>query len=376
MDMYAEGCQCPICNNTDEVTFSSNSLYECPICGKFQMPIIFDISKSLNDDLRLKVRYAVKKNNLEEENKGLARQSLILTEEKLQEIDATYNIPKLLDKIDLVLEYIESKTDFISQEICIDFDKDFPLFFCKNNYELTQIIKYLKEEKYVTLNREINGKSLSIATKNYENDVKKYSCNYYCHEEALKDKNNIINYNICFVKYGKRFITLTTKALEYLAKKGKNSLNSKQAFVAMWFNDKEHEDKIHFRPDMQSIYTDAIKPAIEDGKRFESIKIDNVEHTNDINDEMIAQIRKSRFMVADLTGYRGGVYWEAGFAYGLGMPVIYTCHKEWLETNKGLGIEGVHFDLSHRNIILWDDTEEGLKKFQNDLKNRIEAIIV
>jgi len=34
-------------------------------------------------------------------------------------------------------------------------------------------------------------------------------------------------------------------------------------------------------------------------------------------------------MICDLTGYRGGVYFEAGFAYGLGLEVIYTCRKDW-----------------------------------------------
>ena len=39
-------------------------------------------------------------------------------------------------------------------------------------------------------------------------------------------------------------------------------------------------------------------------------------------------------MVCDLTGYRGGVYFEAGFASGLGLPVIYTCRKDWAKNQK------------------------------------------
>ena len=71
---------------------------------------------------------------------------------------------------------------------------------------------------------------------------------------------------------------------------------------------------------------------VEEGQSeptYRAIKIDTHEHINDINDEIIAQIRRSRFMVCDLTGYRGGVYFEAGFAYGLGLDVIYTCRKDW-----------------------------------------------
>lgn len=100
--------------------------------------------------------------------------------------------------------------------------------------------------------------------------------------------------------------------------------NPHKCFVAMWLT-----------PEMDNIYEKAIKPAIEfieEGEtepRFHAVKIDNVEHVNDINDEIIAAIRRSRFMVCDLTGYRGGVYFEAGFAYGLGLDVIYTCSKDW-----------------------------------------------
>ncbi len=99
-------------------------------------------------------------------------------------------------------------------------------------------------------------------------------------------------------------------------------------------------------------------------------------------------------MVCDLTGYRGGVYFEAGFAYGLGLPVIYTCRKDWtkeqiLSTKDGkevkklydknmnpIGVrkEGVHFDLAHRNRIEWEIDK--LDEFKIKLENRIKAVIV
>ena len=36
------------------------------------------------------------------------------------------------------------------------------------------------------------------------------------------------------------------------------------------------------------------------------------EHINRIGDEIISQIRRSKFLIADFTGHRGGVYFEAG----------------------------------------------------------------
>jgi nucleoside 2-deoxyribosyltransferase len=124
------------------------------------------------------------------------------------------------------------------------------------------------------------------------------------------------------------------------------------------------------------------------------VRIDNLEHINDINDEIIAQIRRSRFIVCDLTGYRGGVYFEAGFAYGLGLEVIYTCREDWckeemLKDNTGKEVtnlydrsgrkievkkEGVHFDLAHRNRIEW--SPQNPDEFRIKLQNRIKAVIV
>ena len=182
---------------------------------------------------------------------------------------------------------------------------------------------------------------------------------------------------------------ITTKGYARLREIKRINQSSKQCFVAMWFAE-----------DMISVYEEAIKPAIEyresgqSEPRYRAVRMDNVEHVNDINDEIIAQIRRSRFVVCDLTGYRGGVYFEAGFAYGLGLDVIYTCRKDWTTAEKlvdenkktvaflydgsgnkiGVGKEGVHFDLSHRNRIEWEPGH--LDDFRKKLENRIKAVIV
>ena len=97
------------------------------------------------------------------------------------------------------------------------------------------------------------------------------------------------------------------------------------------------------------------------------MRIDQKEHINRIDDEIIAEIRRSRFLVADFShgdgGARGGVYYEAGFAHGLDLPVIFTCREDSVET--------LHFDTEHYNHIVWANPEELREK----LKNRILAVI-
>jgi nucleoside 2-deoxyribosyltransferase len=182
---------------------------------------------------------------------------------------------------------------------------------------------------------------------------------------------------------------ITAKGYQTLRELKKSNKESKNCFVAMWFNS-----------EMLTVYEQAIQPAIEyieegaPGPRFRAVRVDNVEHVNDINDEIIAQIRRSRFMVCDLTGYRGGVYFEAGFAYGLGLPVIYTCRKDWCDEDQlkddvgnivealkdsndrpvQVRKEGVHFDLAHRNRIEWEIDK--LDEFKVKLENRIQAVII
>ncbi len=124
-----------------------------------------------------------------------------------------------------------------------------------------------------------------------------------------------------------------------------------QAFVAMWFS-----------KDMNEYYEKAIKPVIElNGTKC--VRIDLQEHNNKICDEIIKEINKNQYVVADFTGNRGGVYYEAGFAHGLGIPVIWTVQKKDLEE--------VHFDTRQYNHIVYEDVEE----LRDKLANRIQATI-
>ena len=63
---------------------------------------------------------------------------------------------------------------------------------------------------------------------------------------------------------------------------------------------------------------------------YEPFRVDRKEHANSIDDEIIGNIRKSCFMVADFTGQRAGVYFEAGMMNGLGRTGIWMCKKEEL----------------------------------------------
>ena len=131
--------------------------------------------------------------------------------------------------------------------------------------------------------------------------------------------------------------------------------DSSQAFVAMWFDES-----------MNSLYNDGIAPGIEDAG-YEPLRVDRQPSLHRIDDQIAAEIRRSRFVVADFThderGARGSVYYEAGYAHGLGIPVIFTCRQDQLDD--------LHFDTRQHFHIDWTQPAD----LRQPLGQRIEALI-
>ena len=129
---------------------------------------------------------------------------------------------------------------------------------------------------------------------------------------------------------------------------------STEVFIAMSFHDS-----------IEDAYRQGIEPAIRVAG-YEPVRIDNVEHAGLIEDAIIAAIRRARFVVCDSTpgddGARGSVYYEAGFAHGLDLTVIFTCRHDKLKS--------VHFDTSHFNHIAWT----GYEDLKTRLQQRIERL--
>lgn len=81
---------------------------------------------------------------------------------------------------------------------------------------------------------------------------------------------------------------LTLKGLSRL-EVGGEAMVSNTAFVAMWF-----DEEVNFAFDC------GIAPAIRD-TGYEPVRIDRKEHSDRIDDQIISEIRRSRFLVCDFT---------------------------------------------------------------------------
>ena len=345
--------RCYFCGSSDLKNVDKNYYpdkprsYTCAVCGH----IFLDLDPSLSQDIELrnfteeekKIISIVIRNEYEKRSKE--RFDKRLTIEDLNQIIEQYHRYDALDKMDIALLNLERSSEYIGSNIRITPRFDFPYYHCFDEGELVSILRLLAEDGFVKHHQRSPTRGLRIARKGYQRlrELKKHK-------------------------------------------------DSRQCFVAMWL-----------APELNHVYEEAIEPGIEyieEGEkepRFKALRIDNKEHTNDINDEIIGEIRRSRFIVCDLTGYRGGVYWEAGFAYGLGLEVIYTCREDWLkeenlynskkngrkvikelydENGKKINIkkEGIHFDLEHRNRISWNESD--LESFKDRLTKRIKAVII
>jgi nucleoside 2-deoxyribosyltransferase len=129
-------------------------------------------------------------------------------------------------------------------------------------------------------------------------------------------------------------MTLTVQGWLRVDELRESRTSSRQAFVAMWFDDS-----------LLDAWTLGFKPGIESHGHFSAVRIDRVEHNDKIDDRIVAEIRRSGLLVADFTGHRGGVYFEAGYAMGLGIPVIWTCREDHMGQ--------AHFDTRQYNHIVW-----------------------
>jgi hypothetical protein len=113
--------------------------------------------------------------------------------------------------------------------------------------------------------------------------------------------------------------------------------DSRTAFMAMKFGD----------DDLNRVVRDCFKPAVRRAG-FELRILTDQQPAGIIDNQIRAAILSARFVIADLSHGSHGAYWEAGFAEGRGLPVIYTCRRaRWDETK-------THFDTNHLLTILWD----------------------
>ena len=301
--------RCPLCDGpamkTQEWDISSWMLI-CAVCGRFRVTeeFLIDLPGELQANRKLLYKLSYRFRQEAEQLEGPSSFPVHRREEipaLLRSID-----PSVTEKLEALLRHFARSSAFPGQAVDFDPATDYPLAYAQGEEEASFFLKALSGQAFL--------------------EVEPYT---------------MTTNGAC---------TVTTRGwleLERLKGSGGGSSN---AFVAMWF-DKD-----------RAVYDDAIGRAVR-AAGYTPVRIDRVEHVNRIDDEIIARIRSSRFLIADFTGQRNGVYFEAGFMLGLGRPVIWLCEKAELDK--------VHFDTRQYNTIDYTDQDELAERLQV----RIEALL-
>lgn len=294
--------KCYLCDKDVKFPFleEDDSDYDCDRCGRVK--ITYEMKHEINSFELRDIKYLFSGYTQYRKENGL--EPITITIDNYKSILESYVIPRTVSKRqDLLLKYICKRSEYPGSIVEINVNLDYPIAFCRNPKELEFYLKFL------------------------------------CIDSLLQKKD--VGYKYIVSAYGWNKLDNILKSV----------VKKNQAFIAMWFDE-----------NLNNAYN-GISKAVKDCG-YEKMRIDMKEHNKKIDDEIVAEIRNSAFLIADFTGQRGGVYFEAGFAMGLGIPVIWTCRKE--ET------QNLHFDTRQYNHIEWETTEE----LYNKLVNRIKATII
>jgi hypothetical protein len=301
---------CAICNRptADGVKMRNNGMHDgllitCPQCGTYDLIGADVMGASFNWEPEFRSALSCASRQASEIGERLR-----ITEENVEELAQAHTHPRVSETAEQLLREIAKRAVRPQKGALFFPDKDFTLIDCHSKEEFLWYSKWLDEL------------GLAFPTGGGLESVQ---------------------------------LTLSMKGWNQVQPLPRPGGIPGQCFVAMWFSEIT-----------QAVYEQGIEPAVIDAGFKKPIRIDRKEHNNEIPDEIMKEIRNAQFVVADFTGQRPGVYYEAGFAMGLGRPVIWCCrHDE---------IKNLHFDTSHKNHIPWHTPQD----LRERLYTRIRATIL
>lgn len=295
---------CPLCHRTVEAqnnVGNRTTLYSCEACGDFA------ITLELKQEFETAVHSGHLANYLPYRSAATRHAytssgPITLTTENWRQLAETHRAIPISAKLERLLRYIGDRSGIPGGSCEMATEVDYPLFSAATGKELTFYLTYLeKEEKLVRGPHVVNRTDYSPTMKGWQR-------------------------------------------LESIPPVGGEP---DRCFVAMWFSD-----------DLDSVYERGIAEAIREcGFKPDRVKEDPTNKA--IIDRVLAGIRRAHFVVADFTGQRPSVYYEAGFARGIAREVIGCCREDQADK--------IAFDTRHLGHVIWKD--------EADLKTKlIESI--
>lgn len=298
--------ECPICKldakNVVTTEVVDQREIDCDRCGRYSISgSAVAIAGTRLPDLRLCAWIR---------SQNEAASPPIVSSAMLDDVHKGLPAYRVSEKQLVFLRALERRTSYPGRKVHIVSEFDFPLAWCSAVEEFEYIIRALMARALISL-------------------------------DQFNDPKDSFSLEL----------TITPAGWAYLDEANKTGILTNQVFVAM-----------SFAEEMKSAWKLGIEPAIR-GARFQPYRVDVEPHLERIDNKIITEIKNSRFIVADVTKQRPGVYFEAGFALGLGIPVFWCVRED--------DLKNVHFDTRQYNHIVWKTERE----LAEQLKTFISAII-
>ncbi|MFI7601208.1 hypothetical protein [Actinoplanes sp. NPDC049681] len=117
--------------------------------------------------------------------------------------------------------------------------------------------------------------------------------------------------------------------------------------------------------DLQIVYEDFIKPAVESRCGLECVRGDDMFGSNVVMEDVITAIQKAKVVIADLTGRNPNVFYEVGIAHALEIPVLLISQS----------LDDVPFDLRHRRVLIYDYSPRGCRNLEILIEEHLRQIV-
>lgn len=307
--------RCLICNSPVRVEEPPDKLYKvnCPRCGKYEITdeAFTMFERSSLEDKVLSISYWIRQHQSE---KG----SVLIDSNRMRNLLVPFVSPKPKEQADRLLLWIGSNFPKPNDEINFKQENLISLIGAYNSNGVAYIIIFLKDEGVFS------------------------SANFLSNDGGTFEG------------------VLSFKGWDRYDELQRSNKDSRLAFMAM-----QYDNSV-----LQQIFSNVIVDAVKQ-TGFEIRKLDDVKRAGLIDDKLRVEIRRSKFAITDLTDENRGAYWEAGFAEGLGMPVIYICEESKFNDKS----KTTHFDTNHHLTVSWKNDNDGLKKFAEELKDTIRATL-
>ncbi len=272
--MSEELTHCPVCGFHDFKQYPRQEdmyFFECGRCGEYVISweMLHTIPALKQEQNVIKIALS-----------GLARE-LYETKQTVptflttnfEQLATSYPVPDLNsieDKALKLLQRVKEKTTYFGEKVDLgDAEVAYPLAYAMNRQEFWALCEFLQSKGMASFEKYQMSNCISAR------------------------------------------IQLTSDGWDTARKLGVKNEKSQKGFVAIWFDDSMNDS------------INAIEGAIRE-VGFTPICIRDEHFSQRIMDKALGEIRESRFVVVDLTGGRSSVFFEAGFAHGLGIETIYV----------------------------------------------------